>query len=278
MVGASRVKQCKWLWLAPQRTSHIEFPPRLVDMIFASGINPLLELQRLGSSKLQGTSQSRRPQFACLRPPCSTTTTTETAGQAQSVKMSTTPGNTYTISKQIKTEYPLIDNDPHFKRVIRYARPSDYVHGIVAAAAGPSLLYAMERFAPSYVGKGGVAQTMRLGGAMGLCGGFIYFYQRSILRFYGMSENAREVQMDMREMVDKVKRGEPIYGESQLTPAMQGVAARQSRYSALFMAVLPWFNFVNHSQHGVDTAKYYRQAERELEAERLAREGGNPSQ
>jgi hypothetical protein len=88
-----------------------------------------------------------------------------------------------------------------------------------------------------------------------------------------MSENAREVEMDMREMVDRVKAGLPLYGESRLSPSMQGVAARQSRYSALFFDVLPWFNFVNHSQHGVDTAKYYQQAERELEAERLAKGG-----
>lgn len=86
-----------------------------------------------------------------------------------------------------------------------------------------------------------------------------------------MSENAREVEMDMQEMVTKVKAGEPLYGESKLTPHMQGVAARQSRYSALFTAVIPWFNFVNHGQHGVDTAKYYRRAEQELEAERLGK-------
>jgi hypothetical protein len=86
-----------------------------------------------------------------------------------------------------------------------------------------------------------------------------------------MSENAREMEMDMREMVSKVKAGEPLYGESKLTPHMQGVATRQSRYSAMFTAVLPWFNFVNHNQHGVDTAKYYRQAERELEAERAGK-------
>ncbi|KAL1864656.1 hypothetical protein VTK73DRAFT_5740 [Phialemonium thermophilum] len=178
---------------------------------------------------------------------------------------------TYVPSKTVQTDYPLIDNDPHFKRVIRYARPSDYVHGAVAAAAGPGILLAMEKFAPSHVGRGGFARAMRLTGFIGLCGGFIYFYQRSILRFYGMSENAREVEMDMREMVDKVKAGQPLYGESKLSPAMQGVAARQSRYSGLFMAVLPWFNFVNHSQHGVDTAKYYQQAERELEAERLSK-------
>lgn len=86
-----------------------------------------------------------------------------------------------------------------------------------------------------------------------------------------MTENAREVDLDMKEMVAKVKAGEPLYGESQLTPHMQGVAARQSRYSALFFSVLPWFNFVNHNQHGVDTAKYYQAAEKELEAERAGK-------
>ncbi|KAI0008214.1 NADH-ubiquinone oxidoreductase 21 kDa subunit [Xylariaceae sp. FL0662B] len=185
--------------------------------------------------------------------------------------MATPPQQTYIPSKVVKTEYPLIDNDPHFKRVIGYARPSDYLHGVVAAASGPGLLWLMERLAPSQAGRGGFPKAMRLGGTIGVIGGFLYFYQRSTLRFYGMSENAREVEMDMQEMVSKVKAGEPLYGESKLTPHMQGVAARQSRYSALFMAVLPWFNFVNHNQHGVDTAKYYRRAEEELEAERLVK-------
>lgn len=90
------------------------------------------------------------------------------------------------------------------------------------------------------------------------------------MRFYGATENRREIEMDMREMVDKVKKGEPLYGVSELSTHMQGVASRQSRYSALFMGVVPWFNFVNHNQHGVDTAKYYQQAERELEQERKA--------
>ncbi|KAL9058352.1 MAG: hypothetical protein Q9162_001807 [Coniocarpon cinnabarinum] len=90
-------------------------------------------------------------------------------------------------------------------------------------------------------------------------------------RFYGVTENKREVDMDMREMVEKVKKGEPLYGETELTDYMQGVAARNSRYSATFLHVMPMFNFVNHNQHGVDTAKYYQQAERELEAERIAK-------
>lgn len=69
-------------------------------------------------------------------------------------------------------------------------------------------------------------------------------------RFYGFNENQREIDMDMREMVDKVKRKEPLYGISKLTPYMQGVASRNSRYSGLFLHVVPWFNFVNHEQVG----------------------------
>lgn len=67
-------------------------------------------------------------------------------------------------------------------------------------------------------------------------------------RFYGFTENTREVEMDMREMVDKVKKGEPLYGKSQLSEYLQGVAARNSRYTGLFAHVIPWFNVVNHNQ------------------------------
>ncbi len=67
-------------------------------------------------------------------------------------------------------------------------------------------------------------------------------------RFYGIAENKREIEMDMREMVDKVKKNEPLYGKSTLTPYMQGVASRNSRYSGIWLHVIPWFNFVNHDQ------------------------------
>lgn len=91
------------------------------------------------------------------------------------------------------------------------------------------------------------------------------------MRFYGVTENSREAARDMREMTDRVKAGLPLYGATELTDYMQGVAARNSRYTGVFLHVVPMFNFVNHSQHGVDTAKYYQNAERELEAERLAK-------
>jgi hypothetical protein len=68
------------------------------------------------------------------------------------------------------------------------------------------------------------------------------------VRFYGWTENDREVKMDMREMVDKVKKGEPLYGVSELSTYHQGIAARNSRYSALMLNIVPWANFVNHNQ------------------------------
>ncbi|MCJ1363123.1 hypothetical protein MMC16_002230 [Acarospora aff. strigata] len=174
----------------------------------------------------------------------------------------------YVPAKKIPTDYPLIDSDPHFKRVMRYTRPSDYAQGAATAACGPALMLLWERVAPSYVGRGGFAPIMRLTSVISLGAGFLVFYQTSALRFYGFTENKREYDMDMREMVDKVKKGEPLYGRSDMSPYLQGVASRNSRYTGLWLHVIPWFNFVNHEQHGVDTAKYYRQAEREMDAER----------
>ena len=67
----------------------------------------------------------------------------------------------------------------HFKRVVGYARTSDYVYGAAAAAFAPAALIALERFAPSHVGKGGFPKALRLAGGVGIIGGFLYFYQRS---------------------------------------------------------------------------------------------------
>ncbi|EGD92336.1 hypothetical protein H112_00102 [Trichophyton rubrum D6] len=170
--------------------------------------------------------------------------------------------------KQLKTDYPLIDSDPHVRRVFGYARPSDYIMGAGVTVVSPLLFGIMERVQPAASGAINYTRCMRLAGAVGLAAGIITVYQRSSNRFYGLTENSREEEMDMREMVDKIKKGEPLYGTSVLSPYMQGVAARNSRYTSLFIHVIPWFNVVNHNQHGVDTAKYYRQAERELEAER----------
>lgn len=71
----------------------------------------------------------------------------------------------------------------HFKRVVGYARTSDYLAGGATAAAGPALMLLWERVSPSHVGKGGFPPIMRLAGVLGLGAGFLVFYQRSIRTF-----------------------------------------------------------------------------------------------
>lgn len=67
------------------------------------------------------------------------------------------------------------------------------------------------------------------------------------VRFLGVTENKRERDMDMREMTDKVKKGEPLYGISRLSDHHQAMAMRNSRYATFFLHVIPMFNFVNHN-------------------------------
>ncbi|KAF7845645.1 hypothetical protein BT93_L1439 [Corymbia citriodora subsp. variegata] len=173
--------------------------------------------------------------------------------------------------KRFTTDYPVIDTDPYWLRAFRYARPSDWAYGAGMASIAPIFMLTNERYAPSFAGKGAFPPVLRLSVATGIVAGLGLVYQSSCLRFMGWEENAREVEMDMREMVDKVKKGQPLYGETELSPYLQGIAARNSRYSSLMFHIIPMMNWVNHNQHGVDTAKYYQQAERELEAEKQSR-------
>lgn len=71
------------------------------------------------------------------------------------------------------------NSSSHFKRVVSYARPSDYAAGAATAAAGPALLTLWERVAPSYVGRGGFPPIMRLTVGVGAIAGFLTFYNRS---------------------------------------------------------------------------------------------------
>ena len=84
------------------------------------------------------------------------------------------------------------------------------------------------------------------------------------MRFWGWKENYKEVAKDRAEMKQLLKENKPLYGKSEMDSYMQLVAANNSRYSALKfsiisihnLAILPWFNFVNHFYHGVDPKKY----------------------
>jgi hypothetical protein len=54
-----------------------------------------------------------------------------------------------------------------------------------------------------------------------------------IERFWGWTENEREVKMDMEEMTAKLRAGKPLYGKSGMDLYHQQIAASQSRYAQL---------------------------------------------
>ncbi|KAF9189992.1 hypothetical protein BGZ51_009054 [Haplosporangium sp. Z 767] len=148
----------------------------------------------------------------------------------------------------IRTEHPVIDSDPHFTRVVRYMRTSDYAAWGGLTVGGPAVLLAFERIRPA-AGPKGINFALGLGAALGFMGGFLYAYQKSSLRFWGWEENAREQAMNRTEMDARAAAGLPPYGELTLDEASQATAARNSKYSALKFAALPWFNTVNHKYH-----------------------------
>ncbi|KAK9381825.1 NADH-ubiquinone oxidoreductase complex I, 21 kDa subunit-domain-containing protein [Kockiozyma suomiensis] len=175
------------------------------------------------------------------------------------------------------SEYPLIDADPHFSRVVRYMRPSDYLVWAGVAAVSPLVSGYMEhpfytRFASNLkdtlIGYGqAVKQGHTRWGplpsvALGIVGGFIVAYSRSSGRFLGVSENERERKKDLYELRMRVLMGKPLYGTSSLHPDLQKICASYSRYAYSMTGIIPIFNFVNHPYHGVDTSKYYKVLEK----------------
>ncbi|WVR09321.1 hypothetical protein IAU60_006386 [Kwoniella sp. DSM 27419] len=158
--------------------------------------------------------------------------------------------------KQTTQPYPLIDSDPHYTRVVRYFRPSDYAVWAGSTAAGPGLFWLYERVDPTKASKASLRSALRLTGWLGFCAGFMLAYQRSSFRFWGWRENAAEQAADQAELSKRASNGQPIYGETELSPYLQGVAARNSTWSQLKLHAFPWFNVANHNSHGVDTSKY----------------------
>ncbi|KAE9398562.1 hypothetical protein BT96DRAFT_920765 [Gymnopus androsaceus JB14] len=194
--------------------------------------------------------------------------------------------------KILHTPYPLIDIDPHFTRVVRYFRASDYLTWGVTTLAVPGAFYVWEMVDPDIVGVKRVnlapgekmpAGRLAVGNAMqvvakrmatgvkvaaflGFCGGFMLAYQNSSKRFWGWTENKREEEMDFAELSERAKQGLPLYGESPQSLWVQGAAHRNSAYSQLKFSAFPMFNFVNHPFHGVDTSKYYAGLDKSEEA------------
>lgn len=83
----------------------------------------------------------------------------------------------------------MIDADPHFKRVVRYFRPSDYAVWGTATAAFPGGLLLMEAMDPSKAPKAGMRAALRLGTFLGACGGFLLAYQTSSGQYYPMKRS-----------------------------------------------------------------------------------------
>ncbi|KAG0256363.1 hypothetical protein BG011_004593 [Mortierella polycephala] len=148
----------------------------------------------------------------------------------------------------IRTEHPVIDADPHFTRVVRYMRTSDYAAWGGLTLGGPAILLAFERVRPG-AGPKGINVALTVGAAIGFMGGFLYSYQKSSLRFLGWEENAREQAMNRSEMDARAAAGLPAYGEPTMDEANQASAARNSKYSILKFSAVPWFNTTNHKYH-----------------------------
>ena len=87
------------------------------------------------------------------------------------------------MATQLPDELTATNIHSHFKRVVGYARPSDWAVGAGVSAAGPALMLYWEKVSPSYVGRGGFAPIMRLSGVVGLTAGFLMVYSRSISEF-----------------------------------------------------------------------------------------------
>ncbi|GAA5917360.1 hypothetical protein JCM6882_006336, partial [Rhodosporidiobolus microsporus] len=75
--------------------------------------------------------------------------------------------------------FPVVDADPHFNRVVRYFRPTDYAVWAAGAGVAPAIVYGMELADPTKLGRAGLRPTLKLATWLGFCGGFLLAYQNS---------------------------------------------------------------------------------------------------
>lgn len=130
-------------------------------------------------------------------------------------------------------------------------RPTDYATiGLGTAALPAGIVFA--EWADPLKGKfvRPTPKFLRVATMLGFGLGFGAAYARSSLRFFGVSENAREVKKDEVEMAQRKAAGLEPYGTSSLTPELQEIAAKNSAHSIAGLFIFPWFNFVNHPYHG----------------------------
>lgn len=83
--------------------------------------------------------------------------------------------NTTTFS----TPFPVLDTDPHFRRVVSYFRPSDYLAWAAGTAGFPLGLYVLEKVNPTVRHARQLRAPLAVGALFGFIGGFFYAYQTS---------------------------------------------------------------------------------------------------
>jgi len=82
-------------------------------------------------------------------------------------------------AKHLGGEYPMIDCDPHIKRVFSYTRPSDWAFGAGLAALGPSLFWYWEKRSPTFAPKNAFRAGMRLNVAISVTAALMTVHQVS---------------------------------------------------------------------------------------------------
>jgi len=158
------------------------------------------------------------------------------------------------------SKYEVIDQDPHFSRVVSYFRPSDYLTLAGFTASGPAFLAGASWFSSGGKKIHISPRFFRYSLVLGAIAGFLDRYSVSSLRFQGELENFPEVEKDRYYVKSQLAQGKsPFTGTNEnLLPAwIRGAAARNSTYASLNLALFPWFNLVQHEHHGVDLNKYY---------------------
>ena len=110
----------------------------------------LWAVERVGEREYKQREEEMNPKLATLLPgqssphrgysrPSSHARHTQTA--TDRIDRHNTQSDDKMPNNVVESPYPLIDADPHFSRVVRYMRPSDYAVWASATAAFPSALY-----------------------------------------------------------------------------------------------------------------------------------------
>ncbi|KAK4588594.1 hypothetical protein RGQ29_019560 [Quercus rubra] len=99
------------------------------------------------------------------------------------------------ITASVKPEYPVLDRDPPFTRVVGNFNSLDYLRFVTITGVSVTVGY-LSGIKPGIRGP-----SMVTGGIIGLMGGFMYAYQNSAGRIMGFFPNDGEIEDPQQEEV-----------------------------------------------------------------------------